>query len=118
MTYASPVPNSTASAELAKRTNHHGKATYFYVGLGACGYTDHDSEHVVAMGKNHFDGYCNRWIHVTNTMNGKTVTAKIRDECESCEGTDNIDMSPSAFEAIGDKDKGVLQVVWKYEKAG
>jgi hypothetical protein len=88
------------------------------------------------MGLNHYKGYCNRWIHVTNTDNGKTVTAKIRDLCESCKDSNRIgmplypqfcmttliilylDLSPSAFSQIGAKSKGVLNVKWHYEKAG
>jgi hypothetical protein len=90
------------------------------------------------MGINHYKGYCNRWIHVTNTDNGKTVTAKIRDLCESCADSNRIgellcfvfylqgmtlmilasDMSTSAFSAIGAESKGVLNVVWHYEAEG
>ncbi|KIM89189.1 hypothetical protein PILCRDRAFT_813101 [Piloderma croceum F 1598] len=121
ITFASPLPfnaTATATAELAKRTNHYGTATYFDAGLGACGYHDTGSDHIVAMGINHYKGYCNRWIQVTNTDNGKTVTAKIRDLCESCADSNRIDMSTSAFSAIGAKSEGVLNVVWHYEAEG
>jgi hypothetical protein len=90
------------------------------------------------LGENHFKGFCNKWIHVTNTQTGKSITAKVRDECVSCKGTNNIgmflctsdiaaifmilmlasDLSPSAFDAIGPKAQGVLPVVWHYEKEG
>ena len=42
------------------------------------------------MGENHYKGSCNRWIHVKNTDNGKTVTAKIRDLCVSCKNSNRI----------------------------
>ena len=47
------------------------------------------------MGLNHYRGKCNEMIHVTNTDNGKTVTAKIRDLCESCGGSDRIGRLPA-----------------------
>ena len=70
ITFASPLPfNATAvaTAQLAKRTDHTGKvssfcflsltdgslydlqATYFDVGLGACGHVDSNNDHIVAV---------------------------------------------------------------------
>jgi len=116
--FAFPVNHDLDHLELfnatSKRSIYAGTSTYYYVGLGACGYQDVDSSHIVALGQNHYTGSCNRWIHVLNTSNGKTVTAQVRDLCESCTNSDRIDLSPSAFQTIGPESEGVLPVQWYY----
>ncbi|KAF8605614.1 barwin-like endoglucanase [Ceratobasidium sp. AG-I] len=89
-------------------------------GRGACGWNNKDSEHVVAIGKALWEetshggtsSLCGKTAAVT--WHGKTVNVRVVDECPVC-GHDNIDLSPSAFEQLGDKNIGKLDgVSWKF----
>ena len=78
--FASPLPNATVTVEMASGTNQYygtvssipysalatahdmPQATYYYTGLGACGYKDHDSEHIVAVSLLYTPNY----IHYTH----------------------------------------------------
>ncbi|KAI0786875.1 Non-catalytic module family EXPN protein [Abortiporus biennis] len=107
------------TAHLEKRVDHTGRGTWFDVGLGACGFTDVDSSHIVAISHEVYGsgGNCNQWMHITNNANGKSVYALTRDECMGC-GSNDVDLSPSAFSSIGNLDTGVLDVTWHYMAKG
>ncbi|KAK1925923.1 RlpA-like double-psi beta-barrel-protein domain-containing protein-containing protein, partial [Papiliotrema laurentii] len=93
-----------------------GKATYYAVGLGACGWTNSDSEYVVAMNAPQYSsGTCGQNIQITNPSTGKTQTAKIVDLCPGCSNGD-LDMSPTLFSYLndGNMDAGVFQMTWSY----
>ena len=64
------------------------------MGLGACGYTNVNSDHIVAISHDIYGdgGNCNQWMEVTNDANGKTVYVQTRDECMSC-NSDAIGLS-------------------------
>ncbi|EJT98753.1 hypothetical protein DACRYDRAFT_24322 [Dacryopinax primogenitus] len=83
-----------------------GRATWFYVGLGACGYTDTDLDWIVALNEPQYTGSaCNRFLVVENTQSGATAVAKVRDMCPGCaEGS--LDMSPDLFKAISTEGLG------------
>ncbi|KAI0632424.1 riboflavin aldehyde-forming enzyme [Trametes polyzona] len=111
--FASPVDtNGTALLEKRART---GRGTWFNVGLGACGKTNKDSDKIIAISSNIYSNgaHCDQKVKITNTANGNTATATVRDECPSC-GSNDIDMSPSLFEELGDLDTGVLKVSWYF----
>ncbi|KZT10252.1 uncharacterized protein LAESUDRAFT_734785 [Laetiporus sulphureus 93-53] len=113
---ASPIA-ANATEVLDKRVTHDGKATWYNVGLGACGYTDTDNKPIVAISHLIYGsgGNCNQWIAITNKANGVTKYGQTRDECMGC-GQSDIDLSPSLFESLGaDLGKGVLQVEWHFE---
>ncbi|EIN12799.1 hypothetical protein PUNSTDRAFT_97678 [Punctularia strigosozonata HHB-11173 SS5] len=118
-TFASPVAPNVTVVDLDKRITHTGRGTYFYVGLGNCGYTDVDSSPIVAISTERYGsgGNCNQWIHITNTANGKTAYGKTRDSCPGC-GENDLDMSPSLFEQLGSLDTGVLKIEWHFEAKG
>ncbi|CEL51571.1 hypothetical protein RSOLAG1IB_00106 [Rhizoctonia solani AG-1 IB] len=96
---------------LEKRKN--GKATWFNTGLGACGKVSNDKQLIVALGPGAYKSgqMCGKTITVKNPKNGKSTTAKVMDLCPSC-GTNNIDLSPAAFQKIGSLSAGVLSVTW------
>ncbi|KZO97070.1 hypothetical protein CALVIDRAFT_563286 [Calocera viscosa TUFC12733] len=105
-----------------------GKATWFDVGLGACGYTDTDLDWIVALNEAQYESspgaYCNRFLVVENTQNGAAAVAKVRDMCPGC-AYGSLDMSPDLFKAIstGGLDEGVFPIRWSwlpedYEPAG
>jgi hypothetical protein len=85
------------------------QATWYNVGLGACGYTDKNSDAVVALAQPNWGGgsHCNQVrstpflagfcdtlglitlslgqkIQITNPKNGKVSTATVRDLCPGC----------------------------------
>lgn len=105
-----------------------GEITYYAVGLGACGYDDSgadDTENIVAMpiemwtavssATNYGLGMpAHPWCDKTITIraNGKSVQAKIRDNCPGCSGA-SIDVTPHAFLALfGSLDGGRENVEW------
>ncbi|PCH42884.1 hypothetical protein WOLCODRAFT_138096 [Wolfiporia cocos MD-104 SS10] len=115
--YALPIREN---ATLSKRNANDGRATHYEVGLGACGSNDVDSESVLAISRLIYGNgeYCNQWLQITNTANGNVKYGQMRDRCESC-GQNDIDLSPSLFEALGaDLNQGVLQVEWHFMDKG
>ncbi|KAH9948828.1 RlpA-like double-psi beta-barrel-protein domain-containing protein-containing protein [Amylocystis lapponica] len=111
------TPVSSNSTTLEERSSARvGRGTYFEVGLGACGEYNVDTDHIVALSHLIYSGgsHCNKRIHITNTANNVQTTALVRDECMGCSAND-IDMSPSLFEALGeDLSVGVLKVSWTF----
>lgn len=105
---AAPIPPS-------KRTTHSGKGTWFEVGTGACGYTDSDSDPIVAISAQIYGSgsNCDQWIHITNTDNGYSAYGRTRDECESCSST-SLDMSPGLFEELSTLDTGEIPISWHF----
>ncbi|KZT67878.1 hypothetical protein DAEQUDRAFT_728653 [Daedalea quercina L-15889] len=101
---------------LIKRDDFQGDATYYETGTGACGYTDNDSDPILAISHLVYGdgGRCNQWIQITNPANGKSQYGQIRDECEGC-GQNDIDLSPSLFQSLGeDLSVGRFTVDWHY----
>jgi len=120
--YAAPIAldeKVETRQELDKRVAHSGRGTWFYPGLGACGFTDTSSDPIVAISSQRWANgvNCNQWMMITNTANGKTAYGRTRDECPSC-GADSIDMSPALFQQLGSLSTGVLQVTWDFEPMG
>ncbi|KAI0041728.1 hypothetical protein FA95DRAFT_1565074 [Auriscalpium vulgare] len=118
---AAPLPDNSTVVDVAKRTTHTGRGTWFYPGLGHCGGTNSNSDHIVAMSESFYDANggtnCWQYVHVKNKANGKSVYAQMVDSCPGC-GYDDLDMSPSAFEAIGSLSTGVLSISWNFQPKG
>jgi len=110
---ASPV--TTNSTTLEARTTHSGKGTYYEVGLGACGYTDSDSDYIVAISQNIYNsGNCNQYMRIENTATGDVAYGQTRDKCMGCDSY-AIDLSPSLFQALGASlDEGTITVSWNF----
>ncbi|KAL8287007.1 hypothetical protein RQP46_004013 [Phenoliferia psychrophenolica] len=115
---AAPAPVLVERADLAaRRTTYSGKATYFYQegGTGACGSVNVDSAKIVALQSAFYSSAkCGKTVVITNTANGKSVTAKVADECPGCSSKYSLDLSTGAFDAIGDEDTGVLSITWYF----
>jgi hypothetical protein len=88
-----------------------GDATYYDVGLGACGWDNGDDEMVVAVSQLLYDKYpgykggnpnnnpvCGKKIIAS--LNGKSVEVKVVDRCVGCQQKD-LDFSMAAFLKIG-----------------
>ncbi|CAG8556234.1 3652_t:CDS:1 [Paraglomus occultum] len=109
----------------ARRSNlhvqHHGKATWFYPGVGACGVSNTSNDLVVSIPAKIFDKFTPHKNPNENTLCGKQVSiehegiviyAVIADRCSGC-SKNNIDLSLSAFALLDDPNKGVISVTWK-----
>ncbi|KAI5119406.1 hypothetical protein M0805_005949 [Coniferiporia weirii] len=117
---ATPLPlNGTSTVDVQKRVTHTGRGTWYYPGLGNCGYTDASSDPVVAIGIGRYGdgGNCNQWIQIEDTANGKVVYGKTRDSCQSCSDSD-LDMSPSLFEGLAALSVGELTISWHFMEKG
>ncbi len=92
--------------------------------MGACGIVNADSDPIVAVSRDVFEQYnpasgnpnhnslCGRRIEIS--WNGKTTHAFAMDECPGCEPT-SLDLSPTLFAKLDDKDKGVLpNIQWRF----
>ncbi|RSH76614.1 uncharacterized protein EHS24_005499 [Apiotrichum porosum] len=123
---AAATSSTSSSSSSGSGTTYSGEATYYYQtegadasGEGSCGWTNTDSELIAAIsttdGSTWANTLCGKYAVVTNTANSKTVTVEIVDNCPSCNGADSLDLSPAAFQAIGDMDTGVLDITWQLQ---
>ncbi|QRV89251.1 rare lipoprotein A-like double-psi beta-barrel protein [Ceratobasidium sp. AG-Ba] len=115
---AAPVHNATELVARGPYDTHYGWATYYNpsAGTGACGWNNRDDEWVAAIGTGLFqqmmiDGNPNHsqacGKTATATWNGKSITVGIVDRCYAC-GTEDIDLSPSAFQQFSGLGTGKL----------
>ena len=108
---AQPVKKENS---LAKRQSYSGRATFYDVGLGACGGYNVASDYIVALNSAQYGGgypgpNCGRSITISH--NGKTAQATIRDQCPSCD-YGALDLSRSLFTHFESEDKGTFQMSW------
>ncbi|CAD6237610.1 unnamed protein product [Miscanthus lutarioriparius] len=78
-------------------------------------HSDHDM--VVALSTGWYAGgrRCHKLIRITSTRTGRTVEAKVVDECDSTHGCRRniVDTSPAVWKALGlDTNVGVVPVTW------
>jgi len=102
--------------DLAKRQTYGGRATYYAVGLGACGWSNSPGDYIVALNTAQYGGgypgpNCGRSI--TISANGVQVVAQIADQCPSC-GYGDLDLSEGLFKRFASTDAGVFQMSWWY----
>ncbi|WVO12573.1 hypothetical protein L204_100177 [Cryptococcus depauperatus] len=99
-----------------------GKATYYAVGLGACGNTNSDSEMVVALNADQYGSIasglssaCGKTVTITNTQNGNQATATVVDKCPGC-ALGSLDMSPTLFGKLSNDNlgQGVFPISWDF----
>ncbi|WWC60313.1 uncharacterized protein I303_102883 [Kwoniella dejecticola CBS 10117] len=125
-----PTETSSAAAETSSAASSGGSsgdvmtggyATYFYQGgnAGACGTVHSDSDKVIAIDTNGWwqdtssaSPYCGKYITLTNTNNGKSVTAMVADACPSCVSDNSLDLSVGAFTAIASESDGQVPITW------
>ncbi|GAA5941837.1 hypothetical protein JCM3775_004778 [Rhodotorula graminis] len=109
---------SSTSSSSSSGSTYSGTATFFYQdgNAGACGSTHSDSDKIVALQSSMYGSgsYCGKTVVVTNTSNGKSVTATVADECPGCSTSESLDLSTGAFDSIGDEDTGELSISWSF----
>ncbi|BGP53533.1 hypothetical protein JCM8202_002727 [Rhodotorula sphaerocarpa] len=117
-TSSSAPAASSSSSSSSSSGSYSGQATFFYQNgvAGACGTVHADSDAVVALDTAMYGSgsNCGRTVTITNTANGKTVTATVADECPTCSSSTSLDLSTGAFDAIGDEVTGELPITWSF----
>ncbi|GAA5943983.1 hypothetical protein JCM3775_004731 [Rhodotorula graminis] len=116
-TTQAPAQTSAASSSSGGGTTYTGRGTYYYQygTAGSCGNVASDSDYVVALSYTQVDGgaHCGKKVQLTNTDNGKTVTATVADTCPGC-AWGAVDLSEGAFLQLGTLDQGVIPLSWKF----
>ncbi|KAL8276154.1 hypothetical protein RQP46_011448 [Phenoliferia psychrophenolica] len=101
----------------ARGSSYSGRGTYYNQGgvRGSCGTISTDKSLVIALSQTQSAGgsHCGKMVKITNTANGKSVTAKVMDECPGC-GWGSLDLSVAAFNKIGKQSTGVLPIKWTF----
>jgi predicted RNA-binding Zn-ribbon protein involved in translation (DUF1610 family) len=101
---------------LLSKRDFSGRATFYDVGLGACGNTNVASDYIVALntpqyGSSYPSPNCGKSI--TISYNGKTAVATIQDQCPGC-GYGDLDLSRGLFDHFASEDLGTFQMTWWY----
>ncbi|TRM63961.1 RlpA-like double-psi beta-barrel-protein domain-containing protein-containing protein [Schizophyllum amplum] len=117
------VAAALASSVIATTGSHAGKATYYDVGLGACGIVSSADQMVVAVPDTMYSGYpgatanpnlnpiCGQQIRAY--YGDKSVDVTVVDRCGGCTGFD-LDFSRSAFAQLSDLGPGHVQITWDW----
>lgn len=103
-------------AACASANTYTARMTFYNTGLGSCGYTNSDSEYVVAVSAATMSKAlcgCNANI----CYKGKCLSAKIVDTCPGCPAG-GLDASPSLFSAFANQDLGHITVTWSSSCGG
>lgn len=90
-----------------------GRATFYDVGLGACGRHNSPADFVVALNSKQWDDgkHCGRQMVIR--YNGKQAWATVMDESPGSPDK-GLDMSRGLFNFFASEDKGVLTVEWEW----
>ena len=101
---------------------YSGQGTFYELGLVACGQYYTDADAVAAISYKLFDQngtpnpnnnpHCNQRIRVFR--GSKHVDVAIVDRCAGCEGTYDVDLSPTAFDKLADESEGRVGITWSY----
>ncbi|GAA5990653.1 hypothetical protein JCM10908_003172 [Rhodotorula pacifica] len=113
---SSSSASTPAASGSSSSTTYSGQATFFYQdgNAGACGTTHADSDKIVAVQTEMYGsgGFCGKTVVITNTDNGKSVTATVADECPGCSSSASLDLSTGTFDAIASEDTGEVPITW------
>ncbi|KAH8922064.1 hypothetical protein BT69DRAFT_1320455 [Atractiella rhizophila] len=103
------------STDGLQKRGDSGRATFYDVGLGACGEYNSDSDFVVALNQGQYGSsnsvskYCFKYINIQ--YGGKSAKAQIVDCCPGCPWG-ALDMSPALFKHFANPDMGVFYMTW------
>jgi hypothetical protein len=122
-TKAAPKPTKSVGTGSGSGAVHKGGfATYYLQGgnAGSCGQKHSDDELIVAIDHEQYGNInkvsplCGKKVHITNTKNGKSVTATIADVCPTCENGNSIDLSKATFQALDSLSTGMFGITWTF----
>lgn len=111
------------TAPSLKKRNFSGDGTFYSTGLGACGQVSSDSSLIAALNKPQWGSPANP---NQNPICGKqalvhgpkgSVTVTIVDLCPECL-FGSLDLSPGAFNQIGDATAGRIPITWEWLDGG
>lgn len=121
-TTTTPSTTSSTATSSASGEVFSGDGTYYDTGLGACGWTNTDTDFIAAIGHGLFDEYTPNGNPNRNTLCGKKIIAHYEgksvevtavDRCEGCLPYD-LDFSPAAFDQLADALLGRIQITWSW----
>lgn len=116
---------SDSSSTSSSQVYTGGYATFYSQGgvAGECGTVHSDDDYVIAIDSNGWwqdyesndsSPYCGKHITLTNTNNGKSVTAVVADVCPTCETANSLDLSIGAFNQIATEEDGMVPITWYF----
>jgi len=96
--------------------NQNNRYTWYDVGLGACGNWNVESDFIVAMNSGRFQqngGYsqyppCICGMQIQISYGGSTQNAVVQDECPTCPGIGDLDLSKGLFSSLAGLGAGEL----------
>jgi hypothetical protein len=109
-------------------TCYTGDLTWYQVGLGACGWNNVPSDHIVAISESIFDSYassegeggsnsnpvCGKYVTITG-VNGSPYQAKVVDRCTGCNSS-SLDLSEDFFNTVTNNGDGrVHNMKWSWD---
>lgn len=114
---SSAAPSSTGGGSGGSGQTFSGDATYYTPGMGACGWTNSESDKIVALNVDQFgstsNGNENCGKKIKIEYNGKEVEVEVTDKCPGCKYGD-LDLSPAAFDELADEAEGRIQINWSF----
>lgn len=119
-TESSSTPSTSADSSSGSGQTFDGDATFYEVGMGACGWQNDDSDFIAALNVDQFNGFgamsngnpvCGKKASIS--YNGKHTTVTITDKCPGCSHGD-LDLSPAAFKSLADEGAGRIKISWQF----
>jgi hypothetical protein len=122
-TMTSPTSTPTQTSQTNTAVNSGGFATYFYQNgvAGACGTVHQDTDMIAAIDSRRYGNtgdkspLCGRKVKITNPANNKSVVVTIADACPTCQNSNSIDLSLSAFMKIAPLSQGMVAINWAFQ---
>jgi len=112
-----PSDNNNNNSGNTNSGTYNGDATFFYQdgNPGNCGQYSQDTDYLIALPTSMYGGGedCGRTVSITNTNNGKQVSAVVKDSCPTCPGN-SIDLSVATFNAIATPEEGEVPITWSF----
>ncbi|KIM49401.1 hypothetical protein M413DRAFT_106763 [Hebeloma cylindrosporum] len=107
-----PIQQNITSRGLEKRFDG-ARFTFYDAGLGACGKVNSNADFIVAMNSGQFAGGAHCFQTITITVNGKSTSAQVADECPGCPFA-GLDFSRGLFDFFAPESAGVLTGSWTF----
>ncbi|KAF8988663.1 hypothetical protein BGZ52_005184 [Haplosporangium bisporale] len=123
LSMAAPVTKRADSSIFAASNRYSGKATWFTDSYGSCNvHWDGNTQPIVAMSalmmgaESWGNPACDKLVRITLKSDpSKSVEARVVDKCPGDEcAYGSLDLSPAAFQQLGDLGTGILDIEWSF----